>query len=100
MEIGFNMRSVADVLSYKLDYKLLTKTNVSSYNGGMTAQDNGFQQGGIIMTEQTNEKVEKDTYREMSNEEYREEIAKIFEGIEENYKLRWFYRFIVAKMKG
>ena len=36
----------------------------------------------------------------MTNEEYREELKKIFDGIEENYKLRWFYRFITEKIKG
>lgn len=43
---------------------------------------------------------EKITENEMTNEEYRVELQKIFENIHENYKLRWFYRFIVAKLKG
>lgn len=36
----------------------------------------------------------------MTNEEYREELKKIFASIQENYKLKWFYRFIMAKLKG
>ena len=43
---------------------------------------------------------DKDTdYAEMTNEEYREELTKIFESIHENYKLRWFYRFITEKLR-
>lgn len=40
---------------------------------------------------------EEDTY--MSNEEYREELRKIFDGINENYKLRWFYSFVREKLR-
>lgn len=36
---------------------------------------------------------------EMTNEEYREELAKIFEEIHENYKLRWFYMFVIEKTR-
>ncbi len=36
---------------------------------------------------------------EMTNEEYREELRKMFDNINENYKLRWFYRFVVEKIK-
>lgn len=39
-------------------------------------------------------------YTYMTNEEYREELKKIFDNIDENYILRWFYRFIVEKLKG
>lgn len=43
---------------------------------------------------------DKDTrYDEMTNEEYREELKNIFSDIHENYKLRWFYRFIIEKLK-
>lgn len=38
-------------------------------------------------------------YQIMTNEEYREELRILFENIHENYKLRWFYRFIVEKIK-
>lgn len=38
--------------------------------------------------------------KSMTNEEYREELRKIFESIEDNYILRWFYRFITEKIKG
>lgn len=48
--------------------------------------------------------MEKNDYKEkieeMTNEEYRVELQRIFEKIHENYKLRWFYRFIVAKLEG
>ncbi len=37
---------------------------------------------------------------EMTNEEYREELGKIFSNINDNYKLRWFYRFIIEKLSG
>lgn len=36
----------------------------------------------------------------MTNEEYRKEINEIFENINENYKLKWFYNFIVKKIEG
>lgn len=36
----------------------------------------------------------------MTNDEYREELRKIFENINENYKLRWFYLFVKAKIEG
>lgn len=39
-------------------------------------------------------------YEVMTNEEYRKEIRNIFDGIQENYKLRWFYIFISEKIKG
>lgn len=40
---------------------------------------------------------EENTY--MSNQEYREELRKIFDGINENYKLRWFYSFVREKLR-
>lgn len=43
--------------------------------------------------------IEKSTLEEMTNEEYREELRKIFSDIHENYKLKWFYRFITEKLK-
>lgn len=36
----------------------------------------------------------------MTNEEYRAKLREIFDKIDENYKLRWFYNFIVAKLEG
>lgn len=39
-------------------------------------------------------------YEVMTNEEYRKELRNIFDGIQENYKLRWFYIFISEKIKG
>lgn len=41
----------------------------------------------------------KDNVLEMTNEEYRRELANIFENIHENYKLCWFYRFITEKLR-
>ena len=34
-----------------------------------------------------------------TNEEYREELRKMFEGVDENYKLKWFYQFIGKKLR-
>jgi hypothetical protein len=45
-------------------------------------------------------KDEHDYQVEMTNEEYREQLRIVFESIDENYKLRWFYRFIMAKLDG
>ena len=36
----------------------------------------------------------------MTNEEYREKLNEIFSDINENYKLCWFYNFVVAKIEG
>lgn len=35
----------------------------------------------------------------MTNEEYRVKLGEIFDNIDENYKLRWLYNFIVAKIE-
>lgn len=35
----------------------------------------------------------------MTNEEYREELAKIFANMHENYKLKWFYWFAKGKIE-
>lgn len=45
-----------------------------------------------IMHESTND-------IEMTNDEYREELQKIFASVNENYKLRWFYLFVIEKMR-
>lgn len=45
-------------------------------------------------------KVKDNEYKAMTNEEYRKEIKMIFENMNENYKLRWFYIFISEKIKG
>lgn len=42
---------------------------------------------------------EENSYMQMSNEEYRKELRKIFDGINENYKLRWFYSFVREKLR-
>lgn len=34
-----------------------------------------------------------------TNEEYREELRKMFEGVDENYKLKWFYLFVREKLR-
>lgn len=51
------------------------------------------------MSEDLREKMKRDCDY-MTNEEYRIELRKIFDNIEENYILRWFYRFITEKTKG
>lgn len=45
-----------------------------------------------IMHESTND-------IEMTNDEYREELQKIFASVNENYKLRWFYLFVIEKIR-
>lgn len=35
----------------------------------------------------------------MTNEEYREELRKLFDDVNENYKLRWFYLFVNEKLR-
>lgn len=39
-------------------------------------------------------------YPEFTNEEYKQKINEDINSIDENYKLRWFYRFIEEKLKG
>ena len=53
--------------------------------------------GRFFMNSKENIVKEENTY--MSNEEYREELRKIFDGINENYKLRWFYSFVREKLR-
>lgn len=36
---------------------------------------------------------------EMTNEEYRTELQKIFDGVEDNRMLRYFYIFVSEKIK-
>ena len=40
-----------------------------------------------------------DNVLEMTNEEYREELRKIFDGIDDNRILRYFYIFVSEKLK-
>ena len=35
----------------------------------------------------------------MTNEQYREELNKMFAELDENYKLRWFYIFVKEKLR-
>ena len=35
----------------------------------------------------------------MTNEQYREELKKMFDNLDENYKLRWFYIFVKEKLR-
>ena len=35
----------------------------------------------------------------MTNEQYREELNKMFADLDENYKLRWFYIFVKEKLR-
>ena len=36
----------------------------------------------------------------LSNEEIRKKLNEIFQNVNENYKLRWFYELAVEKLKG
>lgn len=45
------------------------------------------------------EEREKNRLSEMTNEEYREQLRIIFESINENYKLEWFYGLVVEKLR-
>ena len=38
-------------------------------------------------------------YVEMTNEEYREELQKMFDGMDDNRMLRYFYIFVSEKLK-
>ena len=38
-------------------------------------------------------------YVEMTNEEYREELKKMFDGVDNNRMLRYFYIFVSEKLK-
>lgn len=44
--------------------------------------------------------IKKNESEYMTNEEYRKKLNYIFENINENYKLRWFYKFILEKIEG
>ena len=35
----------------------------------------------------------------MTNRQYREELKKMFDNLDENYKLRWFYIFVKEKLR-
>lgn len=43
--------------------------------------------------------IEKNTLEEMTNEEYREELEKMFISIDDNRLLRYFYIFVSEKLK-
>ena len=45
--------------------------------------------------------MDKDTEHcvEMTNEEYREELKKMFDGVDDNRMLRYFYIFVSEKLK-
>lgn len=38
-------------------------------------------------------------YPQMTNEEYRNGLQKIFANVQENYKLRWFFIFTSEKLR-
>lgn len=35
----------------------------------------------------------------LTNEEYREKLYQLFKTVDDNYKLRWFYIFIIEKLR-
>lgn len=43
--------------------------------------------------------IENNTLEEMTNEEYREELEKMFISIDDNRLLRYFYIFVSEKLK-
>ena len=43
--------------------------------------------------------IENNTLEEMTNEEYREELEKMFISINDNRLLRYFYTFVSEKLK-
>lgn len=43
--------------------------------------------------------IENNTLEEMTNEEYREELEKMFISINDNRLLRYFYIFVSEKLK-
>lgn len=53
-----------------------------------------MQKGKVILMDERTEKVP-----EMTNEEYRTELERIFDSIDENRILRYFYIFVSEKLK-
>lgn len=48
----------------------------------------------------SNKKVQKDNDSDMTNEEYREKLINIFNNMQDNNKLRFWYRYISEIEKG
>ena len=46
-----------------------------------------------------NQSENKEYSEYMTNEQYREELKKMFDNLDENYKLRWFYIFVKEKLR-
>ena len=46
-----------------------------------------------------NQSENKEYSEYMTNEQYREELNKMFEDLDENYKRRWFYIFVKEKLR-
>ena len=46
-----------------------------------------------------NQNENKEYSEYMTNEQYREELKKMFDNLDENYKLRWFYIFVKEKLR-
>ena len=46
-----------------------------------------------------NQSENKEYSEYMTNEQYREELRKMFDNLDENYKLRWFYIFVKEKLR-
>ena len=44
-----------------------------------------------------NQSENKEYSEYMTNEQYREELKKMFDNLDENYKLRWLYIFVKEK---
>lgn len=75
------------------DILLLTKSNICSIMilGGRTKEGVG----------EVKEKIERlGDVQFFTNEEFRKMLNEIFQNVNENYKLRWFYELAVEKLKG
>ena len=46
-----------------------------------------------------NQSENKEYSEYMTNEQYREELKKMFDNLDENHKLRWFYIFVKEKLR-
>ncbi len=53
----------------------------------------------LVLEEEEIQCSEETEERYIPNEEYRRRLGDLFRGINENYKLRWFYNFVDEKIR-
>lgn len=58
-----------------------------------------FVNGGHMNNQKATREIIKNNYPEMTNEEYREELQKLFNNVENTQVLRYFYIFASEKLK-